>query len=318
MKYLIVGIGGVGGAIASFLLNQNKDVTLAVRKTRKAYLMDNGLEITSDIIGHKNFSQLKIIDIENYNDQNNDIQNNEKFDIIFVCVKYYHLKSVIGALQDLSDQNTVIIPLLNVYGTGEELQKTLINRNVIDGCLYIVSYLRDNSLVQMGKYFKVIYGKRKDQNLDKHLINNLKVLEKDLKESEIHVLYSDNIEKDAYEKYIFISACAAATIYYNCDCGTIRITAEYLETFTELVKENIALAQKLGILINDSFVYDILAILNKMDPKSSTSAKLDWDNGNQTEVEGLIYNVLKNGEKLELKMATYEKVSEELKRQSKV
>ena len=59
MKYLIVGIGGVGGAIASFLLNQNKDVTLAVRKTRKAYLMDNGLEITSDIIGHKNFSQLK-------------------------------------------------------------------------------------------------------------------------------------------------------------------------------------------------------------------------------------------------------------------
>ena len=128
----------------------------------------------------------------------------------------------------------------------------------------------------------------------------------------------DQKYKDAYEKYIFISACAAATIYYNCDCGTIRITAEYLETFTELVKENIALAQKLGILINDSFVYDILAILNKMDPKSSTSAKLDWDNGNQTEVEGLIYNVLKNGEKLELKMVTYKKVSEKLKRQSKV
>jgi ketopantoate reductase len=55
-----------------------------------------------------------------------------------------------------------------------------------------------------------------------------------------------------------------------------------------------------------------------MDPKSSTSAKLDWDNGNQTEVEGLIYNVLKNGEKLELKMVTYKKVSEKLKRQSKV
>ena len=315
MKYLIVGIGGVGGAIASFLLNQNKDVTLAVRK---ASLLSNGLEITSDIIGHKNFSQLKVIDIENYSAQNNDIQSNEKFDIIFVCVKYYHLKSVIGALQDLSDQNTVIIPLLNVYGTGEELQKILINRNVIDGCLYIVSYLRDNSLVQMGKYFKVIYGKRKDQNLDERLINNLKVLEKDLKESEIHVLYSDNIEKDAYEKYIFISACAAATIYYNCDCGTIRTTAEYLETFAELVKENIALAQKLGISIDDSFVYDILVILNKMDPKSSTSAKLDWDNGNQTEVEGLIYNVLKNGEKLELKMVTYKKVSEKLKRQSKV
>ena len=65
-------------------------------------------------------------------------------------------------------------------------------------------------------------------------------------------------------------------------------------------------------------MYDILVILNKMDPKSSTSAKLDWDNGNQTEVEGLIYNVLKNGEKLELKMVTYKKVSEKLKRQSKV
>ena len=98
----------------------------------------------------------------------------------------------------------------------------------------------------------------------------------------------------------------------------ITASHEGRKTFTELVKENIALAQKLGILINDSFVYDILAILNKMDPKSSTSAKLDWDNGNQTEVEGLIYNVLKNGEKLELKMVTYKKVSEKLKRQSKV
>lgn len=77
------------------------------------------------------------------------------------------------------------------------------------------------------------------------MINNLKVLEKDLKESEIHVLYSDNIEKDAYEKYIFISTKSVKRMYYNCDCGTIRITAEYLETFTELVKENIALATKL-------------------------------------------------------------------------
>ena len=34
MKYLIIGVGGVGGAIASFLLNHGKDVTLAVRSKR--------------------------------------------------------------------------------------------------------------------------------------------------------------------------------------------------------------------------------------------------------------------------------------------
>ena len=201
MKYLIIGVGGVGGAIASFLLNNGKDVTLAVRGKRFEYLQNNELEIKSDIIGHKMFSSLKLINIEDSDEIDN---NTNKYDIIFVTVKDYSLESILNPLSKLCSTDSIVVPLLNVYGTGKKMQKYLINTNVIDGCLYIVSYLRENVVVQMGEYFKVIYGKRKNQNLNSHLTKKLEILKNELQESNINVLYSDYIEKDAYEKYIFI------------------------------------------------------------------------------------------------------------------
>ncbi len=315
MKYLIIGVGGVGGAIASFLLNHGKDVTLAVRSKRYDHIKNRNLEIKSDIIGHKIFSSFKLINIEDTNEIDNNI---DEYDIIFVTVKDYSLDSIMNPLLKLCNKDSIVIPLSNVYGTGTKIQKHLINANVIDGCLYIVSYLRENVIVQMGEYFKIIYGKRKNQNLNNHLIKKLDILENDLRESNIDVLYSNCIEKNAYEKYIFISACAATTILYNCDCGTIRTTSKFLKTFSELAKENILLAQKLGINIEDDFIYNVLAILNRVDPKSSTSAKVDWDNGNQTEVDGLIYSIYNKSKELGLKLSTYKIVVKELRKENEL
>ena len=46
-------------------------------------------------------------------------------DVIFVCVKGYSLEGTLPTLKRLRDEHTIIIPLLNLYGTGGRLQPEL-------------------------------------------------------------------------------------------------------------------------------------------------------------------------------------------------
>lgn len=54
MKYLIVGTGGTGACIGSFLAKNNHDVTFIARGKHLEAINENGLTINSDRIGKFN------------------------------------------------------------------------------------------------------------------------------------------------------------------------------------------------------------------------------------------------------------------------
>ena len=49
MKILVIGVGGIGGFIGSYLVNSNYDVTFIARKKRLSYLMNYGLTNQSQL-----------------------------------------------------------------------------------------------------------------------------------------------------------------------------------------------------------------------------------------------------------------------------
>lgn len=112
MKYLIVGTGGTGACIGGFLAKNNHDVTFIVRGKHLEAINKNGLTINSDRIGKFNLKPIKAMTTEQY------LQTNEIPDVIFICVKGYALDDIIIFLTKISNRNTIIIPILNIYGTG--------------------------------------------------------------------------------------------------------------------------------------------------------------------------------------------------------
>ena len=46
-------------------------------------------------------------------------------DVILLCVKGYSLAETVPALKRLCDAHTIVIPILNLYGTGGRLQPEL-------------------------------------------------------------------------------------------------------------------------------------------------------------------------------------------------
>ena len=111
MKYLIAGTGGVGGSIAGFLSLAGKDVTCIARGAHLQSIQTNGLKLKSDLKGEHTL-RIPATTAEEFNG---------KADVIFVCVKGYSVDSIVELIKRAAHKDTVVIPILNVYGTGPRI-----------------------------------------------------------------------------------------------------------------------------------------------------------------------------------------------------
>lgn len=298
MKYLIVGTGGVGGCIASFLALSGKEVTCIARGEHLNTIQTDGLKLHSDLKG-EHILKIKALSAEEFE---------EKADVIFVCVKGYSLASINDLIKRASHKNTIVIPILNVYGTGPRIQKQVPNVIVLDGCIYIVGFVSGKGEVtQMGKIFRLVFGAHKGTLLPEGVMESV---QHDLQESGIKAEISADINRDTFVKWSFISAMAVTGAYYDVPMGEVQKAGEIRNTFIGLSQESAALGAKLGIELKEDLVEYNLKVIDKLDPKSTASMQKDIARGHESEVQGLLFDMLAAAEKNGIKAPTYEMVAQ--------
>ena len=203
MKYLVIGAGGTGGSIGAFMTEAGKDVTLIARGEHLRLMQERGLAMETTVKGNYTVHPIKAADMEHYE---------ENPDVIFVCVKGYSLEDTIPFIRKVSKENTIVIPILNIYGTGSRLQKQLPELLVTDGCIYIAAEIKEpGTILQKGDIFRVVYGTREPEELRKELFE----VAEDLKDSGIDAVLSDYIRRDALQKFAYVSPMAACGLYYH-------------------------------------------------------------------------------------------------------
>lgn len=304
MKYLVIGAGGTGGMIGAFLAKEGKDVTLIARGAHLKAMQENGLYVESAIKGGFLLSDVKVADMEHYEEQP---------DVIFVCVKGYSIEETIPFIKRIAKPDTVVIPVLNIYGTGGKMQEKLPDILVTDGCIYIVGMIKSpGHLFQTGNLFRVVYGVR-EKGEYRPVLEEIK---KDLEECGIEVLLTDNIKRDALRKYSYISPAAACGQYYGVGAGEIQKEGEVRETFKALIHEIELLAGAMGISFGEDMVKTNLAIIDGFAPDVKTSMQRDVEAGRMSEIDGLVYEVVRMGEQNGIELPVYRKISEELKQRN--
>ena len=201
MKYLVVGTGGVGGSIAGFLALAGKDVTCIARGKHLDAIRQKGLHLKSDLKG-EHFLPVKAYTAEEFEG---------KADVIFVCVKGYSIDSIKEVLERASTPETLVIPILNVYGTGPRIGKLVPSVHVLDGCIYIVGFVSgEGEITQMGSIFRLVFGARPEQGISCEQLNQIA---EELRACGIKVDVSDDINRDTFIKWAFISAMACTGAY---------------------------------------------------------------------------------------------------------
>lgn len=296
MKYLVIGAGGTGGSIGAYMTQAEKDVTLIARGEHLRKMQNEGLRMETTRKGNYTVSPIRAVDMEHYD---------ERPDIIFVCVKGYSIEEVIPFIGRVAKENTIVIPILNIYGTGSRLQKELPGLLVTDGCIYIAAQIREPGIIwQNGDIFRIVYGVREKEELRPELLE----VAKDLKESGIEGILSDNIRRDALQKFAYVSPMAACGLYYHVSAGEIQKTGDPRDTFVKLMREVDALAVAIGVPFLIDIVATNLRILDSLDPTASTSMQRDIYAGKPSEIDGLIYEVVRMGRQYGVPTPTYEMI----------
>ena len=307
LKYMIIGIGGTGGAIGAHLDHAGHDVCFIARGKNLEAMRSGGLNLHRPDVEFA-VNPVNACSMDEYPDD-------QSPDVIFVCVKGYSVEGILPFIRRVSGPNTVVIPILNVFGTGAKMQESLPGITVLDGCIYIWTELREPGLIWMsGTIFRVVFGLRRDQkDLESSVGDRLRKIRDDLNESGIEGVLSDNIERDALRKFSFVSPQGAVGLYYNVSGGAVHTPGEIRECFKGLVREISDLAEAMGFGFGEDIVPSNLSIIDGSDPGVTTSMQKDVAAGKQSEVDGLIYEVVRMGDRYGVDVPFYTMIARELK-----
>lgn len=314
MKYIIIGAGGTGGILGFYMTKAGKDVTLIARNAHLEAMKKQGLSVQKMWTNETETISVSAESMESYE------AKGEKADVILVCVKKYSLDSCIPFIQNISHENTIVVPVLNVYGTGAYLQEKLPKVLVTDGCIYVSANIKQAGvLLQHGEILRVFFGVREKEDLKK--LNGqldgeykaerlLKKIAQDFKDSGIDGILSDNIKRDALTKFSYVSPIGTAGLYLHAVAGDFQREGEARELFKTLIREIVTLANAMGITFEEDLVERNLKILSNLPEEATTSMQRDVMEGKQSEIDGLVYEVVRMAEKYGAEVPAYRRAAE--------
>lgn len=317
MKYIIIGAGGTGGILGFYMTKAGKDVTLIARNAHLEAMKKQGLSVQKMWTNETETIPVSAESMESYE------AKGEKADVILVCVKKYSLDSCIPFIQNISHENTIVVPVLNVYGTGAYLQEKLPKILVTDGCIYVSANIKQAGvLLQHGEILRVFFGVREKEDLKK--LNGqldgeykaerlLKKIAQDFKDSGIDGILSDNIKRDALTKFSYVSPIGTAGLYLHAVAGDFQREGETRELFKTLIREIVTLANAMGITFEEDLVERNLKILSNLPEEATTSMQRDVMEGKQSEIDGLVYEVVRMAEKYGGEVPTYRRAAEKFR-----
>lgn len=317
MKYIIIGAGGTGGILGFYMTKAGKDVTLIARNAHLEAMKKQGLSVQKMWTNETETIPVSAESMESYE------AKGEKADVILVCVKKYSLDSCIPFIQNISHENTIVVPVLNVYGTGAYLQEKLPKVLVTDGCIYVSANIKQAGvLLQHGEILRVFFGVREKEDLKK--LNGqsdgeykaerlLKKIAQDFKDSGIDGILSDNIKRDALTKFSYVSPIGTAGLYLHAVAGDFQREGEARELFKTLIREIVTLANAMGITFEEDLVERNLKILSNLPEEATTSMQRDVMEGKQSEIDGLVYEVVRMAEKYGAEVPTYRRTAEKFR-----
>ena len=176
--------------------------------------------------------------------------------------------------------------------------------------------------MQHGEILRVFFGVREKEDLKK--LNGqsdgeykaerlLKKIAQDFKDSGIDGILSDNIKRDALTKFSYVSPIGTAGLYLHAVAGDFQREGEARELFKTLIREIVTLANAMGITFEEDLVERNLKILSNLPEEATTSMQRDVMEGKQSEIDGLVYEVVRMAKKYGVEVSAYERAAEKFR-----
>lgn len=304
-KIAVVGIGGVGGFIggklaACFADSETVEINLLARGENEKAIRANGLRlVTNDgeqIVHPKLISAAEIGDA----------------DLLLLCTKEYDLEDTVSTLKSSIGGQTTVLPLLNGVDNFERIARILPENEIWRACIYVVSKLAKPGVIEQSGDVCLIYfgdGKAKSEKAE--------IVESVFKQAGIDARFAEDIVARTWDKFVFISAVAAATSYLNANFSEIFAGAENKKLLNELLDEIKQVARAKKINYSEEAVRQTLDKLSAMPAGATSSMHRDFSQGRNAEIESLVGYVVREAQELNVAAPFYNKIYASLSEKQK-
>lgn len=268
MRVAVVGLGGVGGYIATYLVKAGVDVVGFARGAHLDAIKSDALVLIED-------SEHFRVKIDARSLQTLEKSTQEHFDLVLFCVKSYDLKDAYLKIAPYTDDTTVLLSFSNGVSNGD-LLRSLSRSRVLDGCVYVLSHIESAGVIRKkGDVFAAVFGGEAGATSE---VASL------FEHSGVRYKTPQNIKEALWKKYLFISTFATLTSYYN---KSIReIYEAHFDEAKTLLEEIAAFAKGEGVDLDEE-VQKALQTASKLPKDATTSMHKDFTLQKQVELESL-------------------------------
>lgn len=285
MRIAAMAAGGVGGYYGAKLAAAGHDVFFVARGAHKTAIETNGLTVES-VNGNIHIAKANVTD---------DPATIGPVDVVLFAVKLWDTETAAAACRPLLGPDTRVITMQNGVDSYERIAPIVGAERAVPAVTYVVTVIDRPGVIRQDSKFQSIICGAHDDRPDAPLTAFVDAA----KAAQIDIALSDNIQRDRWHKFIFLSATSGATAVTRMTMGPILADPDTRALFLNIMRETLKVGQAKGVKLADDFADERLAAADKtVPPGMKASMANDLDRGNRLELDWLAGRVSQLGKEL--------------------
>lgn len=285
MRIAAMAAGAVGGYFGARLAAAGHDVFFIARGAHRDAIAKNGLKIES-VHGDLHLPKPNVTD---------DPAKVGPVDIVLFAVKLWDTETAGASARVLLGPDSRLITFQNGVDSVERLAAILGADRVIGGAAYIATVIASPGVIRHTSSFATIRFGRADKKADAKLDAFVDAG----KAAKLDIGLSDDINRELWQKFIFLTAMAGSTASLRSSIGPIVADPELRGFFRALMEEAFAVGKAKSVALDPAYLDDRMNfVTSKVEPGMKASMAHDLERGNRLELDWLAGKVRALGREL--------------------
>jgi 2-dehydropantoate 2-reductase len=299
MKYVVVGAGGVGGYFGARLAADGNEVAFLARGAHAEAMRRDGLTVKSplgDLHIDKPDVPASLADIG-------------FADVVLFCVKLWDIDAAAAQIKPLLAHDTAVIPVQNGVTACDRLAELIGPRHVMGGVARISAVIESPGVIRHNAPLaQLIFGER-----DGAASWRQDAISAACQSAGIEHTVSKAIDRNIWEKFVFLAPVAGAACFYRMPVGEIVADEDRRALLAALMRETAAVGRAAGVALDDGLVERALAQAAAFPPAAKPSMLVDLERGRRLELDWLTGQVVRLGRERDVATPASAKVYEALR-----
>jgi 2-dehydropantoate 2-reductase len=283
-KIVILGSGGVGGYFGARLAAAGNDVTFVARGAHFEAMRSSGLRVLSPL-GDISLPEVEVVD---------SVDQIKRADFVFLTVKLWDTEQAVPYLVPLAERGAAVISFQNGVQKNEVLLKVLPKPSVMGGVSYISAAIQEPGVIRhFGPIQNLVFGEF-DGSRTQRAVNLLSACES----AHIGARISNEIEREIWEKFVFLVGLSATTATIRQPISAIRSNPQTRGFLLDVMRETVNVGRARGVTLAADYADRRLEFCDTLPAEMTASMYQDLLRGNRLELPWLSGSVAELGEQM--------------------